>query len=207
MSSTQCKDQTDKVHPCRSPAASGTSQGTHPAIHPTWLQNPAFHLTKDKMSNSKYKDEQTFQELWRGVLSNQQTHSLSHSHLKWELSVSLAPLQAKSVRWSMVPFGLVIWGNSVLSHSSCAVADHTLSARVLFSLVLHSHLSYKLLRLFKKIIRLDFEAFFCVFSLNYNFKYCGILDVFCFSNKQLIVISFIMWKFKNLLWMHSFEFS
>lgn len=36
VSHTQCKGQTDKVHPCRSPpAASGTSQGTHPAIYPT----------------------------------------------------------------------------------------------------------------------------------------------------------------------------
>lgn len=36
VSNTQCKDQTEKVHPCRSPpAASGTSQGTHVEIHST----------------------------------------------------------------------------------------------------------------------------------------------------------------------------
>lgn len=140
VSNTQCKDQTEKVHPCRSPpAASGTSQGTHAEIHPTWLQNLVFHLTKDEMSNSKHKDEQTFQELWRAALSNQQQHSLSYSHLKWELSVSLATLQAKSVHWSVEAFGplvsgaiwvgeLVIWDYSVLNHSQlmCCGRSHVL---------------------------------------------------------------------------------
>lgn len=116
-----------------------TSQGTHAEIHPTWLQNLVFHLTKDEMSNSKHKDEQTFQELWRAALSNQQQHSLSYSHLKWELSVSLATLQAKSVHWSVEAFGplvsgaiwvgeLVIWDYSVLNHSQlmCCGRSHAL---------------------------------------------------------------------------------
>lgn len=89
-------------------------------------------------------------------------------------------LQTKSVHWKVVAFGplvsgaiwvgkLVNWGYSVLNHSQLMCCGRSHSARALFPLVLHSYLSYKQLRLFKKIISLDFEVFYsdlCFFPEN-----------------------------------------
>lgn len=64
VSNTQCKDQTEKVHPRRSPpAASEQAKELMQKFTPRDCKTLYFNLTKDEMSNSKHKDEQTFQEL------------------------------------------------------------------------------------------------------------------------------------------------
>lgn len=131
-------------------------------------------------------------------------------------------LQTKSVHWKVVAFGplvsgaiwvgkLVNWGYSVLNHSQlmCCGRSHSLckssfSSSSSFLFILQT---IKALEENNQFGLWSFLLWSKFFSWKYNFKYRGILDVFCFSNKMLIVISFIMWRFKNLLWMHSFEFS